>query len=372
MQLSKVLSICTVLLFISFASFSQYISNNNRYGAWEDNSTWAGNNAPSNNIQGGRNVEISGTVLADANINIREWFGGGKLTILEGDTLVITGTLDIQTGGDLVIEKDAYLIVLGDFYSFGFPDVNNGGNLLINGDARFPGWPGTKPQNNGNMEINGSVTNQDRIDGSGTVSNALSPDNQSFVDDLLKDPVEALPIKLKNFEGIVAKNQAKLNWVTAKEENFSHFELERSIDGKAFEIVGIVEGQGNSMTDVHYNFVDQSIPFGNLRYRLKAVDIDDSFEYFEVIEIKNTFSNQVSIYPNPTNSLSNIKIVLPKEFEGGLDKVSLFDASGVNIYNQTNFDHQLSTLDVGAVEKGMYILRIYHNGLTESLRVMVK
>ena len=282
--------------------------------------------------------------------------------------MVIDGNLTINPDSELIIEDGGYLYVngnlnnQGEFFIF-IPTgdggiAENDGTIAVNGN--YNQGPNANISNNGTNSkfyVNGST------DESGESNGSIPPEIQNIYD--------ALPIELIIFEGILVNNSTQLNWITAKEENFSHFEIERSINEKAFEVIGYVEGQGNSMTDVFYAFTDRSIPFGNIRYRLKAVDIDDSFEYFETIEIKNTFSNQISAYPNPTTNISHIKIVLPKEFKGKLNKVSLFNSSGRNLYDKLDFDPQVSKLDVGELEEGMYILKIYHNGLTENLRIFV-
>ncbi|MFY0673384.1 MAG: hypothetical protein JXQ87_08260 [Bacteroidia bacterium] len=41
------------------------------------------------------------------------------------------------------------------------------------------------------------------------------------------------------------------------EENNSHFEIERSFDGQAWEQVGKVAGQGTTFDLTDYQFVDQ-------------------------------------------------------------------------------------------------------------------
>ncbi|WKV10468.1 T9SS type A sorting domain-containing protein [Marivirga harenae] len=352
-------------------SLAQNISPSEQFIDWSDDSAWSSGNRPLSN-QGGQDIFIDGSVTRFSNFTLgtTNFFGGSNpsnLTVYSGDSLVVDGDLTINPDSELTVEDGGYLYVNGDLNNQGeffiiFPTGDGGiaandGTIAVNGD--YNQGPGANISNNG---TNSKFYVEGNSDGEPT-DGQIPPEIQEIYN--------TLPIELKVFEGILAKNATQLNWITAKEENFSHFEIERSVNEKPFEVIGLVEGQGNSMTDVYYDFTDLSIPFGIIRYRLKAVDIDHSFEYFEAIEIKNTFSNQVSAYPNPTTNISNVKIVLPKEFKGKLNKVSLFNSSGRNLYNQLNFDPQVSKLELGELEEGMYILKIYHNGLTENLRIFV-
>ena len=56
-----------------------------------------------------------------------------------------------------------------------------------------------------------------------------------------------LPVTLTYFEAEkVSENRVALNWQTASEIDNEHFIVEHSIDGRAFEDIGKVDGNGNS------------------------------------------------------------------------------------------------------------------------------
>jgi hypothetical protein len=354
--------ILAILILFNFNSIGQNTTASEQFTDWNNDSGWSNGSAPGNDVVGG-DLVIDGSVVRLGSLSISRTFFSGPmtLTIKSGDSLVIDDDFTIGLEAELVVEEGGYLYVNGDLNNQGIfifaGDVSNDGIIGVNGDYNQGPGASFDKGDNANFYVNGDSD--------------IPGDTDGNIPSEIQDIYNALPIELKSFDGALAKNSVQLDWVTAKEENFSHFEIERSINEKSFEVIGHVEGQGNSMTDVFYDFTDRSIPFGIIRYRLKAVDIDGSFEYFEAIEIKNTFSNQVSAYPNPTTNISNIKIVLPKEFKGKLNKVSLFNSSGRNLYNQLDYDPQVSKLELGELEEGMYILKIHHNGLTENLRVFV-
>ncbi len=350
-------SALTLLFFIHLDIFSQNTSLSEQFIDWDNDAGWSERTSPGA-LTYADDIEIDGSVLRIDDLDLNFF---SVLTINTDDSLVVDGNLNVSATSQLIVEEGGYLYINGNLVNEGsfiiIGDFTNDGIIAVSGNYVENGFGDLNTGANSNFYVNGTSDDPTNTDG------PIPPDIQNIYD--------FLPIELKSFEGELARNSTQLKWITAKEENFSHFELERSINEKSFEVIGVIEGQGNSLTDVYYDFVDYSIPFGIIRYRLKAVDINNSFEYFDAIEIKNTFSNQVIAYPNPTSKISAVKIVLPKEFAGKLDKVSLFDASGLNLYSSLDYDPQSSKIELGDLTEGMYILRIYHNGLTENLRVFV-
>jgi YHYH protein len=97
----------------------------------------------------------------------------------------------------------------------------------------------------------------------------------------------ALPIELLSLQGINRDDKNYLTWATATESNNSHFEIERSADGKTFEVIGKRLGRGTSNTQNEYEFIDEK-PLPNVAYyRLKQYDFDKNFSYSKIVVIKN-------------------------------------------------------------------------------------
>ena len=55
-----------------------------------------------------------------------------------------------------------------------------------------------------------------------------------------------LPVELLSFKATADKDHIDLTWATASELNNSHFELERSEDGKSFKMIGTYRRTRNS------------------------------------------------------------------------------------------------------------------------------
>ncbi len=111
----------------------------------------------------------------------------------------------------------------------------------------------------------------------------------------------ALPVELKYFEGkVVERNQVKLDWATASEQNNSHFIIQRRSASGEWLNIGRKEGHGTKLTETRYQHFDEE-PFEGINYyRLKQVDFNGKHEYSSIISIK--FNNESKFELKPAYS----------------------------------------------------------------------
>ena len=122
----------------------------------------------------------------------------------------------------------------------------------------------------------------------------------------------ALPVTLLSFTGEVAGKTNLLDWVTANEEDFSHFEVERSSDGNAWQFLGEVAGAGQVEGAGEYGYVDDNPP-ASAYYRLRMVDPDGSFAFSPVVYLEREDQPKLSVFPNPNSG--NFTLTLPQATE---------------------------------------------------------
>ena len=176
----------------------------------------------------------------------------------------------------------------------------------------------------------------------------------------LSGPI-TLPIELLSFSGKNSGEYNLLEWVTKSEINNDYFSVERSVDGENFEVIGKVKGGGNSTTSLSYNYTDVAPVTGINYYRLKQVDFNGEVHYSEPIAVEVMSTNLLqllSVYPNPTEDLINIKLAAQESTRARLiitdvygklviDKEILLNA-GITIINERFIDYA----------KGLYFIRI--------------
>ena len=113
----------------------------------------------------------------------------------------------------------------------------------------------------------------------------------------------AAPLELISFNVDEVEHQSvRLTWETLNEINFSHFEVERSINSIDFSVIAKIDGK-NTVLNNNYEYVDRTVKSGiKYYYRLRLVANDDSYEYssLEYIKIDNSIFFIQSVSPNPT------------------------------------------------------------------------
>ncbi len=184
-----------------------------------------------------------------------------------------------------------------------------------------------------------------------------------------------LPVELIDFtvEDVDCNNVLK--WSTASEENSSHFIVEHSTDGKNYNAIGRVEAAGNSLEIIEYEFRHEDIDKAYNYYRLKQIDFDGAYEYFDVVFVKNAcyeFEDvSAFVYPNPTPRDVNIEISSTSEQEV---TIQIVDALGRLVQQekiQVNEGTSFKTYDLKRYENGYYnIMIITDSGTVKTYKII--
>lgn len=175
-----------------------------------------------------------------------------------------------------------------------------------------------------------------------------------------------LPITLLSFYGYDDENNIQLFWESSSEIYSNYFEIEKLSNEKIFEKIGQVKAIGRSNEINKYSFIDKQISKENKieYYRLKLIDINNSYKYSDVIAIKrnNSLKSTISIFPNPTTE--NINIFISNMEELNL-KIRVMDVMGKVVYeDNTLIGNQINTISLNHLPSGVYTLQI--NGLKEN------
>lgn len=181
-----------------------------------------------------------------------------------------------------------------------------------------------------------------------------------------------LPIELISFDVTYSYPVAEANWVTASELNNDFFTLERSRDGKKFEVVSHVNGAGTTSVRQTYAAIDERPYKGISYYRLKQTDFDGAAQYSALRSID--VESQLSVYPNPGDgSRFNIEIELKKKNSVRLQLISF---SGSLLHEEVKLTtiEGFQTLEVkpeNRLQPGLYYLRIFYEGKQELVKLAV-
>ena len=170
-----------------------------------------------------------------------------------------------------------------------------------------------------------------------------------------------LPVELTQFEAIPKNEMVELSWQTATEKNNEGFEIERSSNGKDWETLDFVQGNGTTLKTQNYTYIDEQ-PIENNYYRLKQIDFDGQFEYSDIshVNYKLGIKNYVNVFPNPATDELNII--------DGQGQATIHNLLGQTV-RQFSINNEQFSINVTDLPKGQYILHIkQQNGIMTTKR----
>lgn len=274
------------------------------------------------------------------------------------------------TGGDVAfVSSYEYWQIYRDPASVGNRTValqfrNPGSNIQNASLVDVVRWNGSTWEQAGGDGNAGGIVNTNFVQ-SATV-NAFSP--FTFADNGTSFPVEWL-----SFTATPQAGQVHLAWTTAREVNHAHFVVERSADGRSFQALDQVAGQGQADTEQSYGYVDaQPLP-GLSYYRLRQVDLDGSVSYSELRSVRLGSANRFTLlraYPNPAGESLTLQVHLPHTTDVQLE---VLDARGRRVLHQhqaLTAGEQTLSLATESLSSGVYLLRLQASGEQLTLRFL--
>ncbi len=188
---------------------------------------------------------------------------------------------------------------------------------------------------------------------------------------ILTDGDSPLPVELSSFTSSVNGRNVSLNWTTATETNNSGFDIERSSVNGEWTKIGFVNGNGTTSSQKNYTFSDRDLTTGKYNYRLKQIDFNGEFTFFNLsgevnigLPVKFSLSQN---YPNPFNPSTKINYDLPVD---GKVSITLYDISGREISELVNeiktAGYYTVNFNGSNLSSGTYFYRIVSEGNGQS------
>jgi photosystem II stability/assembly factor-like uncharacterized protein len=193
-----------------------------------------------------------------------------------------------------------------------------------------------------------------------------------------------LPVQLASFTYGISGRNVNLKWVTTMEQNNSGFEIYRINESadkgvqSNWSKIGFVKGKGNVSGITEYNFSDINLNSGKYNYKLKQIDYNGNYEFFE---LNGTVSidtpgkiNLGQNYPNPFNPVTNIGFEIPQDAKVTM---KVYDISGREIITLVNeyktAGYHTVKFNASDYSSGIYFYKIRvdaKGGITEYTRAM--
>lgn len=279
---------------------------------------------------------------------------GGQLSMSEdvvvpaGCTYTVTATMRPRTPGCSASGGDAGDRVKVDIAGGGKGFQSGSANATLNDSYTLVG-PGT-------IRVSGTANRADEIITYTTTFSGATCVNCMSI----------LPVELTSFQVSLENKAVACEWWTETELNNDFFTIERSLDGIHFEPIAYLKGAGNSLEPLSYKIYDYD-PYLDVvsYYRLSQTDFNGLTRLHDVRSIKTKSTNELTIYPNPSNGTIQItgdyKTLLASK---------LFDTSGREIaLNQSSTESNQIT--VSSLPVGVYTFVYFDQEKVISERIVV-
>jgi hypothetical protein len=173
-----------------------------------------------------------------------------------------------------------------------------------------------------------------------------------------------LPVTWLNFDAQFnnATSNVDVSWTTASEINNDYFEVMRSVDAVNFEVVGTVDGAGNSSLVKDYTFVDANPLSGLSYYKIRQVDFNGQNESTEIRAVNNNggaSAGTLFTYPNPL--IGQDLTIVYSNLDKGNWEYRLVDITGKIVLAQnrtSDLNAGAFTLNLEKLPAGVYLFQL--------------
>jgi hypothetical protein len=158
-----------------------------------------------------------------------------------------------------------------------------------------------------------------------------------------------MPVELAYFEAKANQKAIVLNWKTESETNNAAFNIEQSTNGKDFQSIGQVKGNGTTNAAHTYTFTHEAPSVNTHYYRLKQVDVNGAFTYSPVRAV--SFGKAKLVVKTTL-----VHDTLDLETDDNVPtSISIFNTSGQQVL--THKGQGVQRINVGSLPVGAYIIR---------------
>ncbi|MFT4972698.1 MAG: hypothetical protein ACI9JY_001903 [Saprospiraceae bacterium] len=163
-----------------------------------------------------------------------------------------------------------------------------------------------------------------------------------------------LPIELITFEAEAGKQDISLLWTVGEISGFKGFQIQRSENGVNFKDHSWLISKGDTVKN--YSSVDRDVEDGQrYYYRLKMVDMDDTFTISSIKTaiIERSEEMSITVYPNPANH--QIHIQTTQEFDEA--HIFILSKTGEPVYDNENWNGDNLSIKISHLPAGLYTVQ---------------
>jgi hypothetical protein len=193
--------------------------------------------------------------------------------------------------------------------------------------------------------------------------NGSGTDPSAAIDDIRLTAPIPLSVDLINFSA--EKNgtaSTSVVWEVMNELNFSHYELERSVDGLNFSKIYSINANCVSENTCDYLYKDIS-HVKTVYYRLKMIDIDGEYKYSQIISLDENGSNSINYTLVSSFVNDNLLNVIINSKKKTIANYTLYNTAGNIVFSEKNINittgYNENRINISKLSSGVYILKIH-------------
>ncbi len=166
------------------------------------------------------------------------------------------------------------------------------------------------------------------------VNDSISPKATCIADTFQLQVISTLAVSVINYNALLKNKNVFVNWTTTQEINNDYFTIERSANGRDYEMVIIMPGKGNSASATNYEFIDRDPLPGVSYYRLSATDKDGDTKIAGIKTVNNSSVKDFSISIQPNPAVNNEVNTVLQSAKKQLVKIKVYNTGGAEVYSK--------------------------------------
>lgn len=243
----------------------------------------------------------------------------------DNDTIIIPANMTIRMTRPRSLDNVVVKVYGTFFFESGKLNLNNSSRFILEIGGSISGTDQREHLSIGNVIK--FLGNETAITGTSFADNTTGISPWGF----RVSSSSLLPVTFMNFYAGRSGQHISLSWATAQETNNDHFEIERSYDGRQWNMIAIVFGAGNSNVVNKYSYTDKNISRTLIYYRIRQVDYNGRSEYSAVKMVRNTEAAALTeIY---VSSAQTVAVNLPGDKKDNV-LVKVFNMNGQVVAQQ--------------------------------------
>jgi len=188
---------------------------------------------------------------------------------------------------------------------------------------------------------------------------------------VFRSRASVLPVSFMNIAAVQKQDGAEISWKVAFEQEVENYQVERSSNGRDFNVIATVKSKGNSTNAVDYNYFDTKPINGTVYYRVKSNEKGGNSRFTAIVKLNSSKETMISVYPNPVKDNMKITIANSENFKKAT--VLIRNTQGKTVLQQSLTSASgYYNVNVSGLAPGMYLITVVNDKGDQLMEKFIK